>query len=536
VAMDATGRAIAAFTRAALTGCYAPPANGPNAIPISQDPDGNGLNSELSAIACYPSVPAVNQFDAAASTWQSAFSINPGAPVRLVDLNGASSNICFHTGVGTTNLDGNGDDWGGNLVGLNSACVNFSQLDIAMQRTTGVAFVAMKLSWNENESGAGCSPPDLDDNHGGGGGDPNDNPTDANNDVDSCAPSWLAWDEFNGNAIAAVRYDGAGWATTDWTNVFLYAHSNHPWATACGEDSISQATNCISNPIDAGTMVDKPVISNCPTQGRTTTETGRILLDCQVNAPQIAISGDANGTALVVFERFWKDATGSHHDVYADCFTSGGSTCGTAQNPGLPSGTCTDANLNDGWRSFSCIGAAGAPRGNGFVPPPANTDLDIPVVATPADSATATVTYPYAVLNNIATSRMAFSPQVALDSTGNGLAVWTERDGNQWRVYGMRFIVGFVGCTVGTNCGFITASRIPIDALGSDPSCSSGNCYYFNPVLSMEWLNAGNAASCPAGVSCGSAWTLMLDTELFGGALLPPVLNVRVQAHQWTPP
>ncbi|MBI3995454.1 MAG: hypothetical protein HY349_05710, partial [Nitrospirae bacterium] len=480
VAMDATGRAIAAFTRAALTGCFAEVENGPTVLPISQDPDANGLNSELSAIGCYPSVPAVNQFDAVASAWQSAFSINPGPPVQVADFNGTSSDICFQAGVGFDDMGGN--DWDGNLLGLNSACVNFSQLQIAMQRTTGVAFVVMKLSWNENESGGGCSSPPNDDNHGGGGGDENDNPNNTTGDDDSCAPSWLAWDEFNGNAIAAVRYDGAGWATTDWTNTFLYAHSNHPWATACEESSANGGSTCITNPIDAATMIDKPVISNCPSQGQSTTETGRILLDCQVNNPQVSISGDANGTALVVFERFWKDASGSHHDVYADCFTLGGSTCGVTQNPGLPSGTCTDANLNNGWRSFSCIDASGNPRGNGYVPPPANTDFNnAPFTPTPANSDNPTVTYPYAVLNNIATSRMAFSPQAAIDSTGNGLAVWTERDGNQWRVYGMRFIAGFVGCVVGTNCGFITASRVPIDALGSDPSCASGACMYSNP-------------------------------------------------------
>jgi len=389
-----------------------------------------------------------------------------------------------------------------NVAGLNSACVNFTQLRTAMDRT-GNASVIMKLTWNENESANGCSPTFDDAGHGGGLGDPSDDPLDALGN--QCPPVDAAWDEWDGDAIATERYAaGAAWNLGNWINTFLYAHSNQPSNAAANPNNVAVA-----------------VISNCPsfyTDGSGGDETTRKLLNCRVNVPQIAMSGDANGTTLAAYERF----DGTNHDVYADCYTQGGNTCGTTELPGL---TCVDGNLNDGWRSVSCFGAAF--RGNGFIAPPAGTTGP-------------TVTTPYAVLNDTAVSRMAFSPQVATDSTGNGLAVWAERDGTQWRVYGMRFIAGFGGCTVGTDCGFITASRVPIDALASDPTCSSGSCFYSNPVLSMEWVHLDavghTAALCGGIASCGDGWTVMLDVELFGGGLLPPLLNVRVQGHQWTPP
>ncbi|MBI3994912.1 MAG: hypothetical protein HY349_02920, partial [Nitrospirae bacterium] len=579
VAMDVGGNAIAGFVRPMLTGCPALPKRDTSVVAGSDDPDNNGLNSELSHAGCYASTPAVNKFTAATTSWLGTLDINPGSPTQAYsESTQTTADICFQEG--DDSVGGGAND--ANLAGYNSACVNFSQLGISMERTTGNASVVMKLDWMEQENANGCSgsdaPADVGDAHGGGGGANNDDP--ASGQANQCPPSTVAWDEFNGDAITTMRYpatalwdgdngaatagaattmtDGAkAWVVNQWTgsmveiisgtgqgqrrsivsntatvltitpnwttnpaggstykisawgNTYLYAHSMQPTDAQ----------------LDNTTVVN--VVSNCPVSGQYQESlgadgAGRILLNCKVNAPSIAMSGDASQTTLAVYERY----DGTNYDIYADCFTLGGSTCGTTAIPGP---TCADGNFNDGWRSVSCDTGATF-RGNGFMPPP------IVNTGTSEASSLATVTTPYLVLNNTAVSRTAFSPQAAMDSTGNGLAVWTERDGNQWRVYGMRFIAGFVGCTVGTDCGFITASRVPIDAFGADPSCASGTCMYSNPVLSMEWVNAGNAPSCPAGVNCGSAWTLMLDTELFGGALLPPILNVRVQAHQWTPP
>jgi hypothetical protein len=468
LAMDSAGNVVAALTREVLVGCAALAKVNTTTAAGTDNPDNNGFNSELSHAGCYPSVPVVNKFDAATSAWLGAFSINPNSPTQASDQNGNTANICFQEGF----VEVGGGAQAQNVVGLNSSCVNFTQLHAAMDRA-GNASVVMKLTWNEQESANGCSLGTS--GHGGVAGGPNDDPLNAQ--PNQCAPTDVAWDEWNGNAIAAERYAaGAAWVVGSWSNTFLYAHSNQPSDAAADPANVAVA-----------------VISNCPSYyidngGDPTTngETNRALLNCRVNAPQIAISGDANGTTLAVWERF----DGTNYDVYADCYDTSGTIC--------------DANPA-GWRSSFTAPAAG--------------------------SITPKVTTPYFVLNNTATSRTAFSPQVAMDSTGNGLAVWTERDGNQWRVYGMRFQSG---------AGFVVGSRTPIDALGSDSSCTSGNCFYANPVLGMEWIHldgVGHTAGLCGGIaSCGDGMTLMLDIELYGGALLPPVLNVRVQSHQWTPP
>jgi hypothetical protein len=229
---------------------------------------------------------------------------------------------------------------------------------------------------------------------------------------------------------------------------------------------------------------------NCPSSGQVQTEFSRWLMECQVNAHQIAMGGDANGTGLAVWERF----DGTHYDIYADCYTQASATaCGGA--------------AASGWRSSYTV-----PGPNDCAA------IDCP-----------TWTLPYAVLNDVtitttgcptgASCRMAFSPQVALDSTGNGLAIWTQVDSTgRWRIYGMRFRAG---------TGFDTATRGTID------NYSSGDFHYTNPVQAMEWQNAGNAANCPLGVNCGNGWALFLESEYFPGGLLPPSLNVRVRANQW---
>jgi len=166
----------------------------------------------------------------------------------------------------------------------------------------GNASVVMKLTWNENESASGCSPTFDEGGHGGGasGADPSDDPLDLV--PNQCAPPDAAWDEWNGDAVAAERYTaGAAWVLASWVNAFLYAHSNQPSDAAADPNNIAVA-----------------VISNCPsfyTDGTGNDETTRKLLNCRVNLPQIAMSGDGNGTTLAVYERF----DGTNHDVFADC-------------------------------------------------------------------------------------------------------------------------------------------------------------------------------------------------------------------------
>ncbi len=449
VAMDTSGRAIAAFTRQIATLCYVPPT-----VDVGVSNASRAIT--LAPVLCYDSSLLVNRFSG--TSWGSALEIDPDAPMS----NGANATICFQAG--------NAANVTGNLTGFSVACQDVSQPRIAMDRA-GNATVVVKAYWAEMEDGANnsflggtCSDGAAATQNGNFCDSPNDHSTNG-------APSGSVSDEWNGNAIAARRFDQG---TGTWGGaVFLYAHSNQP-----------------SNATTAG---GSERFYNCPAAGRAQVDTGRWLIECQLNAPMIAIGDTDNNPAtntdmaLAVHERF----DGTNYDVYADCFTQ------TSLN------TCGGAAAT-GWRSSFAIPAPGTATNDNY-------------------------TTPYFVLNDTTVSRQAFSPQVAVDSTGNGLAVWTERDGNQWRVYGMRFVAG---------TGFDTATRVPIDAIafGPDTSCTSGNCFYANPVLGMEWVNAGNAASCPSAVSCGSAWTLMLDMELSGGALLPPILNARVQSHQWTPP
>ncbi|MBI3994354.1 MAG: hypothetical protein HY349_00115 [Nitrospirae bacterium] len=476
VAMDASGRAIAAFVRLVAATCFAPP---------TVDVDASAANRSITLVSftCYDSALWVNQFDVALTPdWggvTGAINIDPNAPVDGDPTATDSPFMCFQ--------NSDADVPSGNLQGFSTACQNVSQPRIAMDRA-GVAIVTAKVWWQEdetsqdntdtncsngvnidgericNDAGQHTSPPGGPPACLGGIGD-------GYGAIPVCAA-----DEWSGNAIAVRRYDGAGWTAADWPTAapslqFLYAHSNQP--------------------SEAADLGGSERFYNCPAAGRVLTDTSRFLVECDLNAPQITMGDTDNNpatvtdVALVVWERF----DGTNHDVYADCFSQTAVT------------TCGGAAVA-GWRSSFAVPEPGTATNDNY-------------------------TASYFVLNDIAASRMAFSPQVALDATGNGLAVWTQRDVNQWRVYGMRFQAG---------TGFVAASRVPIDSLGSDPSCSSGACMYSNPVLSMEWVNAGNAANCPAGVSCGSAWALMLDTELFGGALLPPILNVRILAHQWTPP
>jgi hypothetical protein len=436
VAMDGSGRAIAAFIRQVAATC------------VAAETDTNPATSPAN-ITCQDSALWVNRFSG--GSWGAATNIDPNAPI---DNNTAAAtdtaNICF--------INGDAANATGNLTGLATACQSAAQLRIAMDRA-GSAMVVIKIYWSEAEAqdnnASTCTA-------GGGGGNQCDN-TNATHTA-AGAPPANAQDEWSGNAVAARRFDQA---TAAWgAPVFLYAHSNQP-----------------NNVADAGGTA---FFYNCPTQGRVDVDGFRTLIECDLDAPQIAMGDTDNNPAtntdmaLAVWERF----DGTNHDVYADCFTlSSATTCGGV--------------AATGWRSSFPVPEPGTATNDNY-------------------------TTAYAVLNDTAVSREAFSPQVALDSTGNGMAIWTQKDATgRWRVYGMRFEAG---------TGFLTATRGTID------NYPGGDFYYSNPVLAMEWVNAGNAGVCPGGVSCGSAWTLFLESELNAGALLPSSLNIRVRANRWTPP
>jgi hypothetical protein len=455
VAMDQSGRAIVAFTREVAVTCLA----------SETDTDRATLPPDT---VCYDGTIFVNQFDAALSpAWGGGagpIEIDPGAPVDTSTLTDAND-LCFQAQEESFQ----------NLSGLNSACVTASQPRIAMDRS-GNAVVVMKVHWSETEAAQDSSefcnstvPNDPD------GGLLCDDPFHGNA-ADSPPPD-SAEDDWSGNAIAARRYAaGCGWTTACWPTAtpsltFLYAHSSQP-----------------SNATSAG---GSQRFYNCPSSGQVLVETNRYLIECQLNAPQIAIGDTDNNAAtlneiaLAVWERF----DGTNHDLFANCFTQTSlTTCG--------GGAAT------GWRAGTFI-----------IPEPGAVGGDC-------------YTAPYFVLNDPAwtpgscpptgSGREAYSPQAALDSTGNGLAVWTQKDAaGRWRIYGMRFVNGV---------GLDTASRGTID------NYSPGdNKLFTNPVLAMESSNPLT----PGNV--GKAWALFLESEVLEGALLPTTLNVRVKANQWVP-
>jgi hypothetical protein len=438
VAMDQTGRAISAFVRGLSAVCYAPPTA---ALPANN-------NVTLALFVCYDSSLFVNQFDGA--SWLGSFEIDPDAPTPVVP--------CYQNADGT----------GGALRivnGLTTTCVTAAQPRIAMDRA-GNALVTAKLYWSESEDAAGCEA----GLHDGSNGD-NDC------DLDPFLVNGNAYDEWNGNAIAAIRYDGAGWLAADWTNTFLYAHSNQP----------TDAT------LDGGSER----FYNCPAAGRVQQDSGsRVLIECQLNFSQTALADMSAGTArnaLAVWERF----DGTNHDVYADCYTLQDAVNRT---------TCGGAAAQ-GWRSSFAVPALGTATNDCY-------------------------TVPYFVMNDTTWtvggcptaggSREAYSPQAALDSTGSGLVVWTQKDSGRWRVYGMRFRA---------NTGFDTATRGTIDGY------PGGDLHYTNPVLAMEWANPANGGSgfCPGGVgvNCGNGWSSFLESQYLPAALLPSALNVRVRTNRW---
>ena len=415
VAMDASGRAIAAFIRLEAWSCF--------------DEGTADLNANTSIVTCYTTSLYTNRFNGAA--WSGEVRIDPDAPLPFAP--------CFSN-----------NNTGQELVGRTYSCVSAAQPRIGMDRA-GNAIVVVKVYWTESEdqqnNNAVCffvgpsNGNSLCDSSGHGG----------------IEATGTATDEWSGNSIAAVRYTES---TNTWAAAtFLYAHSNQPSDSTQGGGSER--------------------FYNCPAAGRVQTETNRWLIECNLNVPQIALSGDGSGTALAVWERF----DGTNYDVHADCFTV------------VSAATCSGAAAS-GWRSTFVIPALGTATNDSY-------------------------TTHYLRLNDTAVSRVAFSPQVALDSTGNGLAVWTQKDATgRWRVYGMRFESG---------TGFDTTTRTTID------NYTAGDLYYFSPVVAMEWVNTGNAGVCPGGVNCGSAWTLFLESQLTLGGILP-ALNIRVRANQWTPP
>ncbi|MBI3609343.1 MAG: hypothetical protein HY204_01410 [Nitrospirae bacterium] len=430
VAMDASGGAIAAFIRQVASTCdLAPTSKG---LPLAVN---------VGTFTCFDGAVYVNQFDnitPLTPNWggaNGALNIDPDAPVAVTP--------CFATGEAQGSATA--------IAGLTTACITASQPQIAMDRN-GNAIVVVKVYWREEEDIAnGCGA--------------NGRCAFVNRET-HVGLSNYAIVNWSGNAIAAMRYaSGTSWAATSWTGnkTFLFAHASQPTNRGGAEQ-----------------------FYNCPSQARVQTEISIWLIECQLNVPQIAMAGDASGTALAVWERFWKDASGSYYDVYADCFeVVGATTCGGA------AATATD------WRSSFPIPALGA----------ATND---------------TYNLPYAVLNDTAVSRVAFSPQVALDSTGNGMAVWAQKDASgRWRVYGMRFKAG---------AGFDTTTRTPID------NYTVGDDYYGNPAIAMEGTNPANSlTNCVTSAGCGNAWTLFLESELTSGSVLP-ALNIRVRANKWIPP
>jgi hypothetical protein len=144
-----------------------------------------------------------------------------------------------------------------------------------------------------------------------------------------------------------------------------------------------------------------------------------VKLNCQFSNPRVAVDSTLNQTALAVYEAY----NGTSYNIVAHRFI-----CTNAA-----SAVCGDAVAE--WSTTSVFATidAGAPE--------------------------------------------AHAPQIVMDNSGNGIAVWEQNDGAKFRAYSNTFTAG---------SGTWGAAGIIDGGVGSE----SG---YFNPVVAMA--NPGGAGS-----------------------------------------
>ena len=214
--------------------------------------------------------------------------------------------------------------------------------------------------------------------------------------------------------------------------------------------------------------------------------------------PQIAI--DASGNALAVWDRF---DGGSRNNIWANRYTASTNTWGTA------------ALIETG-----NAGTAGSPQiavdanGNGVAVWPYFDGARYDIMATHYSADTNT--WGPAAISLTAGAGSGNAPQIAFDSTGNAVAVWTQQTGTRYDIWANRY-------TASTGWG--TAELIESDNAGNadNPQIAfddSGNAsaiwYQSDGTRHNIWANRYTA-----GTGWGTA--TLLETNNAGEALRPQI-------------
>jgi hypothetical protein len=261
--------------------------------------------------------------------------------------------------------------------------------------------------------------------------------------------------DANGNVLA-VWHQSDGTRYNIWAN--RYTAATHTWGTAAlietgtGDAFDPQvAIDANGNALAVWGQLDgsfDSIVANRYTAATNSWGTAVPIENSAGHAaiPQIAI--DANGNVLAVWVQDG-DATASvRYDVWSSRYTATSSTWST------PTPLETD-NTGDTYRPQIAIDA----NGNALA---VWTQFDGTNNSIWANRYTTGTGWGTAALIETDNAGSAFSPQIAIDVNGNALAVWGQFDGTRGSIWSNRFIAG-----TGAGTGWGTAALIETDNAGS---------------------------------------------------------------------
>lgn len=230
----------------------------------------NVTNQNPASVTCKDDKLYETRFSAGSGTWSGPTNIDPGqAP-------GTTNPLCFE------------DSEAAGFSGLNSACFTTLSPSLSVDRS-GKAMVIIKQYWLEFES---ALKPGL--NKAGIIAFGHTTCHQGNHTRGNCTQGSTAFIDFIGNAIAVKRYNGSSWvATPD----YLYSQFvNDGGATRCSNTTVG--------------------------------DNNRIIINCNLYNPQVALEPDGGGRAFAVYEKY----TGTRYNLHVHQFN--GVSTWTAVNSG----------------------------------------------------------------------------------------------------------------------------------------------------------------------------------------------------------
>ena len=310
---------------------------------------------------------------------------------------------------------------------------------------------------------------------GGGGGDTATSPT-TNNGVDTTAPTAKAWGmatlietDNAGDAFSSqVAFDASGNALAVWTQ--FNGTRNNISANRFTAATSSWGSAALIETDNAG----------------------------GAGSPQLAY--DASGNALAV----WTQSDGTRNNIWANRFSAATSSWGTAalietDNAGgafYPQ-IAVDASGNAlaVWQQYD--GARDNIYANRFT----------------------AATNSWGIAGLIETDLgNAFDPQIAIDASGNALAVWSQFDGTRHNIYANRFAAatsswGTSALIETNNAGSASRPQIAVNASGD----ALAVWHQFDGTRINIWANRFTAATSSWGTAA------LIETDNFGDALSPQI-------------